>query len=73
MIDFTLTKQQVPNGRLYAMNEILSWTHKQTDENRRCLYCDGYGSFGIVPKDGYMQYYCLCGDHYSNEKTKKGI
>ena len=73
MIDFKLTKQQVPNGRLYSSNEILSWTHEESFKNKRCLYCDEFGSFAVVPKDAYMQYYFLCGDHYSNENKKKEI
>ena len=73
MHDFKLTKKAVPNGRLYSSNEILSWTHEQSFKNKRCLYCDEFGSFEVVPKDAYMQYYFLCGDHYSNENKKKEI
>ncbi|BCV04976.1 MAG: hypothetical protein CM15mV95_480 [Caudoviricetes sp.] len=40
-------------------------------QHRVCLYCDAWGTFGIQAKDAYRQYYFLCGDHYSNEKTEK--
>jgi|TARA_R110002167_G_scaffold318870_1_gene524581 hypothetical protein len=73
MIDFTLKKKEVPEGYLYSINDILSWTHEQTSKKRKCLYCEEHGSFGIVPSDGHMQYYFLCGDHYSSEKIEKKI
>jgi|TARA_B110000259_G_scaffold175237_1_gene210271 hypothetical protein len=73
MIDFTLKKKEVPEGYLYSINDILSWTHEQTSKKRKCLYCEEHGSFGIVPSDGHMQYYFLCGDHYSSEKIEKEI
>ena len=73
MIDFTLKKKEVPEGYLYSMNDMLSWTHEQTSKKRKCLYCEEHGSFGIVPSDGYRQYYFLCGDHYSSEKIEKEI
>ena len=73
MINFTLTKKAVPNGYLYSLNEILSWSHEQTGKKRKCLYCKEHGSFSIVPSDGYRQYYFLCGDHYSSEKIEKKI
>ena len=41
-------------------------------QHRVCLYCDAWGIIWLYkPKDAYRQYYFLCGDHYSNEKTKK--
>ena len=67
------TQGQLSKGMnlLYSINEILSWTHEQTDKYRKCSKCHKFGSFAVVPKDKYMQYSFLCGDHYEKEQNKK--
>jgi hypothetical protein len=71
MIDFTLNKKDIPEGKLHSELTILNWDRKEQMQKKICLYCDAWGTFAIQPKDAFRQYYFLCGDHYSNEKNKK--
>ena len=71
MIDFTLNKKDVPEGKLYSEFTILNWDRKKEMQHRVCLYCDAWGTFGVEPSDSNTWCYFLCGDHYSNEKTEK--
>ena len=71
MIEFTKNKKDIPEGKLHSEFTILSWDRLKEMQNRVCLYCDSWGTFAIQPKDAYRQYYFLCGDHYSSEKTKE--
>ena len=71
MINFTKDKKDIPEGKLHSELAILSWDKKQEMQKRVCLYCDAWGTFAIQPQDAYKQFYFLCGDHYSSEKTEK--
>lgn len=72
-MDFTLNKKDLPQGTLHSDHTILNWTREQQEQNKKCLYCDAWGSFAIQPKDSFREYYFLCGDHYSSEKIEKKI
>ena len=67
----TKDKKDIPEGKLHSELAILSWDKKQEMQKRVCLYCDAWGTFAIQPQDAYKQFYFLCGDHYSSEKTEK--